>query len=171
MFPTAHDAQLGSILACLRAHRSAAPSGHADRGSVHCTGHKNDKFCTFAVFSTTDPDGKWVVSGSEDHGVYIWDLNRREVRALMYGRARPMLERRGVRRYGRQGRASEVTSTASEELLDTVRWGVSLCSQRCDQATSPPQVNCVPSEENAICFMHNQTHVEHDKRDHTGWFS
>jgi WD40 repeat protein len=58
-------------------------------GTTCLAGHKNDKFCTFAVFSTTDPDGKWVVSGSEDHGVYIWDLNKREVRALKHGTGRP----------------------------------------------------------------------------------
>ena len=53
-----------------------------DRSCVALAGHKNHKFCIFSVFSTTDPDGKWVVSGSEDGSVVIWDLNRREVRPI-----------------------------------------------------------------------------------------
>ena len=42
-------------------------------------GHKNELFCLFAAFITADPKGKWVVCGSEDNSIYIWDLNKKEV--------------------------------------------------------------------------------------------
>jgi WD40 repeat protein len=44
-----------------------------------CAGHQNAKYCVFAAFSTTDVHGKWVVAGSEDGSLLIWDLNRKEV--------------------------------------------------------------------------------------------
>jgi WD40 repeat protein len=47
--------------------------------SSNAAGHQNSKFCVFAAFSTTDPNGKWVVAGSEDGSLLIWDLNRKEV--------------------------------------------------------------------------------------------
>jgi COMPASS component SWD3 len=43
------------------------------------TGHANRKHCIFAALSVTDAKGKWVVSGSEDHAIYIWHLNGRHV--------------------------------------------------------------------------------------------
>lgn len=41
------------------------------------TGHVNTKYCIPAAFSITN--GKYIVSGSEDKCVYLWDLQSRKV--------------------------------------------------------------------------------------------
>ncbi|KAF5191679.1 Wd repeat-containing protein, partial [Thalictrum thalictroides] len=41
------------------------------------TGHVNSKYCISSAFSVTN--GKYIVSGSEDHLVYLWDLQTKEV--------------------------------------------------------------------------------------------
>lgn len=41
------------------------------------TGHVNSKFCIPATFSVTN--GKYIVSGSEDNCVYLWDLQTRKI--------------------------------------------------------------------------------------------
>ncbi|XP_065876266.1 COMPASS-like H3K4 histone methylase component WDR5A isoform X1 [Euphorbia lathyris] len=41
------------------------------------TGHTNSKFCISSSFSITN--GKYIVSGSEDNGVYMWELQSRKV--------------------------------------------------------------------------------------------
>src|SRR2546421_406172 len=37
----------------------------------------NDKYCIFSSFSVTG--GKWIVSGSEDNCIYIWNLQSKEI--------------------------------------------------------------------------------------------
>eukprot|EP00959_Pyramimonas_sp_CCMP1952_P448965 9401005-Pyramimonas_sp.AAC.1 len=56
-------------------------------------GHKNDKFCCFSNFMQSAslgangiPQHQYIVSGSEDHGVYLWDLNSREIVQKLDGR-------------------------------------------------------------------------------------
>lgn len=41
------------------------------------TGHVNSKYCISAAFSISN--GKYIVSGSEDNCVYLWELQSRKV--------------------------------------------------------------------------------------------
>ncbi|KAG6392547.1 hypothetical protein SASPL_146771 [Salvia splendens] len=41
------------------------------------TGHVNSKFCVSSTFSITN--GKYIVSGSEDNMVYLWELQSRKI--------------------------------------------------------------------------------------------
>ncbi|KHN03803.1 WD repeat-containing protein 5 [Glycine soja] len=53
-------------------------------GSGKClkiySGHVNRVYCITSTFSVTN--GKYIVSGSEDHCVYIWDLQQKLVQKL-----------------------------------------------------------------------------------------
>lgn len=52
-------------------------------------GHTNTKHCIFACFSVTDQKGKWVISGSEDHSIWIWHLNTTQVKPAKHVSATP----------------------------------------------------------------------------------
>jgi COMPASS component SWD3 len=51
-------------------------------------GHKNEKYCTFSAFASGGKDpvkDKWVVCGSEDNGIYIYDLQTKKVAQTLKG--------------------------------------------------------------------------------------
>ena len=41
------------------------------------TGHVNSKYCLSSTFSVTN--GKYIVSGSEDSCLYLWELQSRKI--------------------------------------------------------------------------------------------
>ncbi|RVW17897.1 COMPASS-like H3K4 histone methylase component WDR5A [Vitis vinifera] len=41
------------------------------------TGHVNSKYCISSTFSVTN--GKYIVGGSEDNCVYLWELQTRKI--------------------------------------------------------------------------------------------
>jgi len=47
------------------------------------TGHANSKYCVGATFSITN--GKYIVSGSEDNCVYLWELQARNILQKLEG--------------------------------------------------------------------------------------
>ena len=70
---------------------AAAPAGGGSAlggGGARCTktyagGHRNSKFCIFSAFAVADPRRQSIVTGSEDGGVYVYDLQRRDVRQVL----------------------------------------------------------------------------------------
>ena len=53
------------------------------------TGHLNKDYCVMSCFGTVN--GKWVISGSEDNHLYIWNLNTCEVVEKLIGHTLPVL--------------------------------------------------------------------------------
>ena len=53
-------------------------------------GHVNKRYALQASFVVNEPSGnnnKYVVCGSEEHHVYLWDLNQRNIKGILRGRA------------------------------------------------------------------------------------
>lgn len=57
-----------------------AKTGHAARTYV---GHQFNDYCIFGEFSLTK--GKWIISGSADKTVCIWDINSKELVSQLRG--------------------------------------------------------------------------------------
>ena len=45
------------------------------------SGHVNEKFSIMADFH----NGKYIISGSEDNKIYIWDLQTKEIASILDG--------------------------------------------------------------------------------------
>jgi len=49
------------------------------------TGHVNRTYCIPNAFVTTSRKGIYVVSGSEDGKIYLWDLQSRQIAQVIEG--------------------------------------------------------------------------------------
>ena len=45
-----------------------------------CAGHENRKHCVFAAFMVTDARARYIVAGSEDGCICLWDLQTKQAR-------------------------------------------------------------------------------------------
>ena len=86
-------------------------------------GHKNEKYCIFANFSVTG--GKWIVSGSEDYLIYIWNLQTKEIVQKLQGHT---------------GRRS------GTEIKDDRKWNLSLLVRSCFHSDVVLCTACHPTE-------------------------
>lgn len=62
-------------------------------------GHVNKEYCLFSTFSVTG--GKYIVSGSEDKLVYLWDLQTKEIVQKLEGHTGMLLRSAPLAGYGR----------------------------------------------------------------------
>lgn len=52
-------------------------------------GHLNKDYCVMSCLSTVN--GKWVLSGSEDNQLYMWELNSCQIVGKLSGHTKPVL--------------------------------------------------------------------------------
>jgi COMPASS component SWD3 len=62
---------------------SALGGGGARCTKTYTGGHQNSKFCIFSTFAVANPRRQSVVTGSEDGSVYVYDLQKRNVRQVL----------------------------------------------------------------------------------------
>ena len=67
------------------AHDPRPPRQGGRCAKTYGGGHVTTKYCTFAAFLTANPQRQCVVSGSEDHKVYLYDLQSRLIRQTLEG--------------------------------------------------------------------------------------
>lgn len=72
----------------LRGWGPARPGGAGNGVKKTYTGHLNRRYSLIPAFLVNMPTGtRYIAVGSEDHHVYLYDLNRRSVAGLLRGRA------------------------------------------------------------------------------------
>jgi len=77
------DGAVGDAAAAPAGGGSALGGGGARCTKTYAGGHRNSKFCIFSAFAVADPRRQSIVTGSEDGGVYVYDLQRRDVRQVL----------------------------------------------------------------------------------------
>jgi COMPASS component SWD3 len=73
----------GKCLKTYRGHKNEKVGDAILYRAILYTEVVRQQFCMFSTFSVTG--GKWIVSGSEDHLIYLWDLQSKEVVQRLQG--------------------------------------------------------------------------------------